>query len=197
MKVIFLDIDGVLNSENHAKEMYAMMKEGKMTEKKFHKTWDLPYEGTLKPLKRIVDSTGAIIVLSSTWRIGGFKGILVNKLIKCFKPYDLVITDLTTTRGVSLEKLKELGFDSRDCYSICDYADGKPTDKYTDDRGAEIALWLSEHPDVESFVILDDDVADIDQYYKANHVWTDFYDWGLTEEKADKAIAVLNKEDFE
>ena len=180
-KVIFLDIDGVLNSENHAKEMYALKESNP---KKYFDTWDLPYEGTLKPLQRIIQSTGAIIVLSSTWR---FRRI--PKLNKIFERYGFQIFDKTCD-GVSLEEVAKLGFDPNNCYSIYKNSKGE---KYTTDRGAEIAKWLSTHQDIESFVILDDDWADIDQYFEANHVWTDFYDWGLTEAKADIAIKILNK----
>jgi len=189
MKVIFLDIDGVLNSENHAKEMFALKDENPQ---KFYNTWDLPYEGTLKPLQRIVESTGAVIVLSSTWRLGRIP--LLNKV---FKPYGFQIID-RTCYGVSLKKLQELGFDTDKCYDA-QYRDFKFNNSCninTYDRGAEIMLWLSEHKDVESFVILDDDWLDIEPYYTKEHVQTDFYNWGLTEELADKAIKILNKEEM-
>lgn len=52
MKVIFLDIDGVLNDAPTIME----------------KDDDLPAEPHLSCLKQIVDATGAEIVLSSTWR---------------------------------------------------------------------------------------------------------------------------------
>ena len=184
MKVIFLDIDGVMNSENHAKELYALKDENP---EKYYDNWDLPYEGTIIPLKRIIDTTGAIVVCSSTWRYGRIP--LLNKI---FKPYGFQIVD-KTCHGVYIKDLIELGFDPKICYSISDRYDGHPSEKWTSDRGAEIAYWLKQHPEVESFVILDDDYADIDQYFEANHVWTDFYDWGLTEEKADEAIKILNK----
>lgn len=61
MKAIFLDIDGVICL-------------------KPPKTLD---EGTLKCLKRIVDTTGAVIILSSTWRVyPEYKQIVVDALTK-------------------------------------------------------------------------------------------------------------------
>ena len=184
MKVIFLDIDGVLNSENHVKELKALVEQGKRTEKVFSR-WDLPYKGTMLPLKKIIDETGAKIVLSSTWRNIPRR---VKQLNSCFKRYGVEIYD-KTCRGIYADELEKLGFDLEICHTV--YTD--PTHrKYTLDRGAEIASWLSEHPEVESFVILDDDVADIDQYYEKQHVWTDFYDWALTFEKAEQAIKILN-----
>ena len=52
MKIIFLDVDGVLNSAN---DLYSI-------ELKNDKHFDL--------LKELVDKSGAKIVLSSSWRIG-------------------------------------------------------------------------------------------------------------------------------
>ena len=54
MKVIFLDVDGVLNSID--------------SEDRFHSWIGLDYSG-IKLLKEIVDATGAEIVLVSTWKL--------------------------------------------------------------------------------------------------------------------------------
>lgn len=189
MKVIFLDIDGVMNSENRLKALKEKVNKGQITEDYAHKIWDLPSKETLIPLQRIVQETGAIIVLSSSWR---HYPSLVKKLNKIFSKYGFSIYDQTCD-GVKLEELKTLGFDPDKCYDakfrnpqcVCDW---------TRDRGAEIAKWLSEHKDVESFVIIDDDWADINPYYPKQYVQTYFYDdWGLTEEKATEAINILNK----
>lgn len=61
MKVIFLDVDGVLNSEQWFKEQY--------------KKYGRPCSQTLDHkclvrLKRLIDKTDAYIVVSSTWRFG-------------------------------------------------------------------------------------------------------------------------------
>ncbi len=59
MKVIFLDIDGVMITGTHLKPSHA-------------------YNGyefapaAVENLKQIIDQTGAAIVVSSTWRTGGF-----------------------------------------------------------------------------------------------------------------------------
>lgn len=60
MKVIFLDIDGVLNSEDYVKRMGNVM---------------LKYDYKIDPLavarlNKIVNATKANIVVSSNWRIG-------------------------------------------------------------------------------------------------------------------------------
>jgi len=59
-RVIFLDVDGVLNNGSWAMEMYD---KGIRTYRD-----DILYEPTLERLKRIVDATDARIVISSSWR---------------------------------------------------------------------------------------------------------------------------------
>ena len=64
MRVVFLDIDGVLNSSDY---LYSMRrKPGGM-----HKIDPLAVER----LNRITDATGSVIVVSSTWRIMGLRSI--------------------------------------------------------------------------------------------------------------------------
>ena len=59
-KVLFLDVDGVLNNGEWAAHMYA---QGVRVYRE-----DLLYEPSLEQLRRIVQSTGALIVVSSAWR---------------------------------------------------------------------------------------------------------------------------------
>ena len=61
MKVIFLDVDGVLNSQKFAEKYYE--EEGVNIFRE-----DILNRSAIACLKRIVSATGAIIVLSSTWR---------------------------------------------------------------------------------------------------------------------------------
>ena len=62
MIVIFLDIDGVLNSEESFKDIFH-------TDPHSHRNW-MPHEMHLKHLSKIVKETNAKIVISSAWRIG-------------------------------------------------------------------------------------------------------------------------------
>ena len=59
-RIIFLDVDGVLNNGAWAMEMYAK------GVRVYHD--DLLFEPSLAQLRRIVDETGAVIVVSSSWR---------------------------------------------------------------------------------------------------------------------------------
>lgn len=112
MKVIFLDIDGVLNSNEYFEEIKNLEKKG------IEKQIDIK---KIKLLKKAVDETGAKVVLSSSWR------------------YTRKAQDL---KGLLLK------------YDI--YADSTPL--INNIRGLEIKEWLSEHQDVEKYVILDDEI---------------------------------------
>ena len=59
-----------------------------------------------------------------------------------------------------------------------------------DSRGIEIQQWLDAHPDVESYVIIDDD-SDMLSHQRIRHVKTDF-ETGLTLELAERAMLILN-----
>ena len=59
-RIIFLDVDGVLNNGTWAIEMYD---KGVKVYRE-----DILFEPSLAQLRRIVDETGAIIVVSSSWR---------------------------------------------------------------------------------------------------------------------------------
>ncbi len=59
-KVLFLDVDGVLNNGEWA---FKMHQQGVHVYKN-----DLLYEPSLEQLRRIVRTTGALIVVSSAWR---------------------------------------------------------------------------------------------------------------------------------
>ena len=137
MKVVFLDIDGVLNDGVRIMETES----------------DLPSKEHLDCLKAIIDATDAKIVLSSTWRL-----------------FPVARNDVKNAlRNVGLEfidKTKELK-----------------------DRASEIKEWLSRHPEVEKFVILDDE--EISGKFTNNLVQTTFYN-GLLPEHAEKAIKILN-----
>ena len=57
-------------------------------------------------------------------------------------------------------------------------------------RGTEIQMWLDAHPEVENYVILDDDTDMLDN--QSDHFVQTSYEEGLNEETANKAISILN-----
>ena len=112
MKVIFLDVDGVLNSDEYFQRPDYKEKTGIETDVDAEK---------VALLKEATDATGAHIVLTASMRrlnIG--KGLI--KLLNSF--------------GI--------------------FPDSTPHINY--ERGLEIDAWLKEHPEVEDYVILDDEI---------------------------------------
>lgn len=146
MKVIFLDIDGVITTPEEPS------------------AWRTPDPRCLPQLFRIVEETGAQIVLSSTWRLHH------------------------TTR----EKVESWGIKFIDCTPRCHLIENDSRQWTT--RGQEIQEWMDSWNSfstekIESFVILDDD-SDM-SHLKPFLVQTK-WDGGLTKEKADEAINILN-----
>lgn len=150
-KVIFLDVDGVLNSmkfdrwlqDHHMKQYYG---------------YELLDQNALLNLQDIVFVTGADIVLSSSWRLSNK---CCEQLRQQLLPYGLQFIDKTVSMPY-------------------------------ENRGEEIKEWLSRHPEVDRFVILDDEDEFKDDLLKNNFVETTFEE-GLLEQHAAKAIEILTK----
>ncbi len=80
MNIIFLDVDGVLNSLEHLDKVYLETGES-------HSGYEYPFDpNCLKNLQNLVHLTNSKLVISSTWRIN-LKGILT--LIRKLKEYNL------------------------------------------------------------------------------------------------------------
>lgn len=181
MKIIFLDIDGVLNVISQGHDEYGAI---------FHQHF-------MDNLKRIIDETGAKIVISSSWRKSGLK-----EMRNLWKHRNIAGEIIDVTPSLYLQKGG----------SICFWNDKlsrKPTEKingYSIPRGCEIEYWLNlekDNYDIESYVILDDDV-DMLLSQKNNFVQCSMNDnhydcidlgYGLTDKCTEKAINVLNKKD--
>jgi len=155
MKVIFLDFDGVITIPP-----------------KWYLQADL-----IKNVKKIVDATGAKIVVSSSWRhenIEKTKDSIIERKRRCPRNsmlYWLVDNLYDITSWFSDKKYNGTG------------------------RGGEIQTWLDKHPEVENYVIIDDDNDMLDsQLY--HFVQTNYED-GLTEVETKRAIKILNKEFFQ
>ena len=116
MKVLFLDIDGVLNCDTTPNS------------RKFPYVVD---EKLLKRLHKILDATDAKVVLSSTWRCDP-----VGRLAA-----------------------KHFGVP---------YIDVCP-DEPEDARGTEMDTWLSRHPEVTRYIVLDDKNDALDHLRCSSH----------------------------
>jgi hypothetical protein len=147
MKIIFLDIDGVMNSETYHKNLD--------TKKK---NWQRFEPEAVKMIKKLVEEFAAKIVISSIWRFVAKK-------------------ELAT-------ELKETGLINHL------HTDWKTPIIEPGHRGKEIKMWLSEHPEIKEFVIIDDD-SDVLEVFNDNFVRTDYYD-GLQAEHYYKAREILD-----
>ena len=162
MKIIFLDVDGVLNYEMckaHIGIFYGVEQE------------------KVKLLKKIVDATGAKIILSSTWR----KNILVGMPLECQEdPFAIEL----------MSKLKAEDLKIYDLTSV---------ETSDDHRKQQILERIGEYrrdgQQVESWVVLDDDIFDgfNDPEFRKHFVWTSWAT-GLTEDDVNAAINILNGE---
>lgn len=154
MKVIFTDIDGVLNEE------------GTRTRTKSGVLF-IDREKLLR-LRQIVDVTGAKIVLSSTWR------------------YDRNDPRYNGDFRELQEAFQKVGLEF---YSYT------PEDAIGIRRGMEIKAWLGMHPEVEQYIILDDELFDFaERGLLSRLVKTDFASGGLTESHVQEAIDLLLEE---
>jgi hypothetical protein len=174
MKIIFLDIDGVINVISKKRDEFGQL---------FHPPF-------VENLKKIIDETGAKIVISSSWRKDG-----LDRMKEMWKFRNLPGEVIDTTPSIYTgsivywnNHLKKHPTPRRYSYSI--------------PRGCEIAFWLERNSElqIENYVILDDDTDMLIQQHgrfvqcSDNIGEEDCQDigYGLTKSCAEKAISILN-----
>ena len=163
-KVLFLDIDGVLNT----KWWYTQM--DKNTPKdKYGYAFD-PI--AVANLKKILDETGADIVISSSWTCMG-----LSQLEEMWEERGLPGKIIgITPNSVSDELLLNADIDNMELFHI---------------RGTEIREWLMKNSkSVSNYAILDD-MDNMLPEQEAHFVWID-PDIGITDGNAVQAIMILN-----
>ena len=167
MRVIFLDIDGVLNAAN---DFGGRKKPNPIvTSDSGARYWGISRTKT-KELKWIVDKTDAKIVLVSSWK----------------RDYAEYLKNRTNRTGKYLHnKLKKVGL------SIYDHTNYLAVGFHSY-RGHEITTWLaSQSEPIDSWIVLDDEVfSDYSDSIKQNLILTSEYD-GLTHELAKLAACKL------
>lgn len=177
MKIIFLDIDGVLNYQGS----------------------NLIDEGCLNNLRNIIKQTGAKIVLISTWKtflddniLNSLNAVrkesflnhrnLLNNVLKD----DLAVFDMT-------EDYFEFSKKNDRVEKEVLLSDIDDLDDYSNWRSIEIERWLSKNTGVESFVILDDFNSGYSKYYPNNWVGTYWFGHGLGDKEMNMALKILNR----
>lgn len=164
-KVIFLDIDGVLNTARWHRQA-----DRNTIRDKYGYSFD---PDAVANLGRIIDETGADIVISSSWKFMG-----LSKMQNMWKDKNLPGKVIgITPNSVSDEFLIHADLDNMDLLSI---------------RGQEIKEWLMLHgSDVSHYVILDD-MNDILHEQMKHFVWID-PEIGITSDNIVQANMILTK----
>ena len=164
-KIIFLDIDGVLNCDNTFKETDGLRKAynnvmKNITDKKLYT--ELRFKEQLLEidfskimlLKELIKLTGAKIVVTSSWRIYWYYPLFEEMLLSLGIPV--------------------IGFT-----------------KSLKNRGEEINTYVKEN-NIQNYIILDDEVfSDYEEEQKYNLVRTNYYQDGLNEESVLEGILKL------
>lgn len=151
MKILFLDIDGVLNHEKFYKNISKL----ELVHNNYPYTEFDPT--SVSYLNKILDETDAKLVVSSSWRLD-------SNLKKIFK---------------------EVGIKHK-IYDVTPWLI-----RYDVHRGDEINEYLKKHSNIKRYCILDD-IDDFYDYQKPFFVKCDAHKDGLNENKANKAIEILN-----
>ncbi|MBD0259514.1 MAG: hypothetical protein ICV83_27660 [Cytophagales bacterium] len=128
MKVIFLDLDGVIVTNHYLSRLEQKMQPWRDAAGYAHFC-----PRCLANVEELVARSGASVVLSSTWRF--------------------FLEDLAGVRRFF--RSRNIRFAIHDVTPLVDYYPGKPSRNA--DRGREIAAWLEAHPEVTRYCILDDD----------------------------------------
>ena len=177
MKVLFLDIDGVLNSENwFAYRIYCVKNNMVNILMNFVDTDDrnikhkltMLDDRAIANLNRIIEETGCKVVLSSSWR-------------SCVEDENTLTEYLLKLKGFK--------------YELYDVTPRLWFNDFSIRRGEEIQLWMdkeSEKNEIESFVILDD----VDFYMLPEQMNNFIHidgQVGLTDRDVVAAIEILNR----
>ena len=167
-KIIFLDFDGVLNTEHYQS---LLQYQGKSWQDEYGAFFD---PNAVKQLKRIIDATGADIVIESSWK---YLGLDAMKELWEIRNLPGRVIDITPS-SVSDEYLSNVDLDNLDASMLhC--------------KGIEIASWLAEQTEDIRYVIIDDEYVILESQLP-HFILTNPYE-GITEEQANMSILILNE----
>ena len=141
MKVVFLDVDGVLNTL----ESLGGGEEGEniIIDNKSGSSLELR---CLQNLTNILLKTGAKIVVTSTWRLFPDMLEFLTRTVNDMYRHSLAWNNSEKGETEINEKSVIIG----------STIDGGPP-PFGRGRGMEVRVWLESHPDCDRFVVLDDD----------------------------------------
>lgn len=163
MKVIFLDIDGVLNSkqwnESHQKEIEG----GKLID-----------STTVRLLAEIVQQTGSLIILHSGWRFW------LDESLQAIRKESENLLNLLEENGLSIYAM------TPDLTT----EEIRRTKEFGRVKAKEILLWLEQNENVESWIVLED-LDLLNDRVRNRQVQTNS-EYGMTQEDVEIAIKMLN-----
>ena len=167
-KIIFLDFDGVLNTEHYQN---LLCYKGEPCQDEYGALFD---PEAVEQLERIVEATNADIVVSSSWKILGLKAM--QAMWEARRMSGKVID--ITPKAASDNWLLTADLDDMDPATW-------------QGKGMEIASWLADHASKDTrYVIIDDEHVILDSQQQ-HFILTNPHD-GITEEVANRAIYILN-----
>ena len=167
-KIIFLDIDGVLNTEYN---QHLLAYHGKPWKDKHGAFFD---PEAVAQLERIIVKTEADIVIESSWK---YLGLETMRQMWRDRNMPGHIIDVTPS-SASDNWLLHANLDEMD-------------PAHTQGKGVEIASWMADNLHEEAhYVIIDDEYVILDSQ-QPHFILTNPYD-GITPELADRAIQLLN-----
>lgn len=158
MKVIFLDIDGVLNSEE-----FLNNNPGKAIDK-----------NGVRILKHIINKTGALIVMSSGWRLWFDDNLMPED------GYSQCLYDILEEFNIKL-------FGKTPDFSTEEIRTRKT---FSHVKAKEIIAWLGENSTVDKYVVIDD--LDLKNDKINAHLVQTNPKVGINEDDAKRIIAMLN-----
>jgi hypothetical protein len=184
MKIIFLDIDGVLNHEDwytsgRAKKTYESTGQTDIKAYNFDpESW--------KWVQKLIDETDAKIVLSSSWRCYDLASTIEEYKNTAFKP---IIDNIVGVTPSTMSRVR-----GEEINRFFDVVSGNITQNLP-----QAVEWLKNHPietlsktgdKIEQYVIFDDDTDVLDEQ-KSHFVHIDCLN-GITEKDYQKALSILN-----
>lgn len=168
-KIIFLDFDGVLNTGHYQRLLQYL---GNPWRDRYGALFD---PDAVRQLKRIVDATGADIVVESSWKYLGLNAMRELWEIRNLPGKIIDITPSSVSDG---------------CLLSTDLDNIPPSMLHC--KGIEIASWLSKYAKQDiRYVIIDDEYVILDSQLP-HFILTNPYE-GITEEQANRAISMLNE----
>ncbi len=168
-KVIFIDFDGVLNTENYQAQLRA---EGKSGWDEFGQLFD---PKSVENLKTVLDSVpGAVLVINSSWKFEGF-----DRMLSLWKARRLPGKIHSVTPNYVPQDLLEIDLENFDNIAMLS------------GKGNEVKQWLELYGGKDCRYVIFDDLPDFLPEQKEHLICTN-PKVGITKEDAVRAIELLS-----